>query len=135
MALKGISEKGSYLLNDNGHINQRSSQFFSQDGRSSPRLERKDPVGPGSYEVSSTFLKAGKTNKTSPYHEKASEKQFRITAPSIPSKFLTPFIDGTLSKEQSAVIMQNEFCQISKLIDDPSKLGPGTYNIAGNITS
>jgi hypothetical protein len=59
----------------------------------------------------------------------------RISAPSIPSKHLTPFIDyQTAEQAASNVVLQHEFCQMSKLIDDGSKVGPGSYNITGNLT-
>lgn len=59
----------------------------------------------------------------------------RISAPSIPSKYLTPFIDyQTLEQAASNVVLQHEFCQMSKLYDDGSKVGPGSYNVSGNMT-
>jgi len=59
----------------------------------------------------------------------------RVSAPSIPSKFLTPFIDDKLNPETnaSAVVIEHEFCRMSKLVDDKSRIGPGSYNLAGSL--
>lgn len=46
----------------------------------------------------------------------------KMSVPSIPSRFLTPIIDvGAAEKEGQ------ELCKMSRLVDDPSKVGPGTY--------
>lgn len=58
----------------------------------------------------------------------------KVSAPSIPSKFLTPIIDTSRTDTQSTILVQHEFCQISRLIADPSKVGPGTYNTSGDLT-
>lgn len=57
----------------------------------------------------------------------------KVAAPSIPSKFLTPIIDTSRTDLESHRLMSNEFCQISKLVEDPSKVGPGSYETGGNI--
>lgn len=58
----------------------------------------------------------------------------RLNAPSIPSKLLTPVIDTSKTDSKTNIVMHNEFTTISRLIDDPSKLGPGSYNIAGDMS-
>ena len=46
-----------------------------------------------------------------------------MSVPSIPSRFLTPVIDaGTQDHDDT-----QDICKMSRLVDDPSKVGPGTY--------
>ena len=46
-----------------------------------------------------------------------------MSVPSIPSRFLTPVIDaGTQDPDDT-----QDICKMSRLVDDPSKVGPGTY--------
>eukprot|EP00354_Favella_ehrenbergii_P003086 CAMPEP_0170455956 /NCGR_PEP_ID=MMETSP0123-20130129/3746_1 /TAXON_ID=182087 /ORGANISM="Favella ehrenbergii, Strain Fehren 1" /LENGTH=86 /DNA_ID=CAMNT_0010719263 /DNA_START=484 /DNA_END=744 /DNA_ORIENTATION=- len=47
----------------------------------------------------------------------------KMSVPSIPSRFLTPVIDGTTQQE----VTDAEICKMSRLVDDPSRVGPGTY--------
>ena len=44
----------------------------------------------------------------------------KMSVPSIPSRFLTPIIDVTSDA-------QDEICKMSRLVNDPSKVGPGSY--------
>lgn len=39
---------------------------------------------------------------------------------------MTPVIDESIG--QTAATLENEICKISKLIDDPGRVGPGSYN-------
>ena len=48
----------------------------------------------------------------------------KMSVPSIPSRFLTPIIDGNQDEGEA-----NDVCKMSRLVDDPSKVGPGTYQI------
>ena len=57
--------------------------------------------------------------------------QIKLSAPSIPSKLLSPFIDRNENEKRANVVIPHEFCQFSKMIDDPSRVGPGSYNVAG----
>ena len=47
----------------------------------------------------------------------------KMSVPSIPSRFLTPIIDGS----QDKVDADGDICKMSRLVDDPGKVGPGTY--------
>jgi len=52
LATKGISESGSYLLNDNGHINQRTQPYISLSKAHRPSSDNlMDKPGPGQYEA------------------------------------------------------------------------------------
>ena len=46
----------------------------------------------------------------------------KMSVPSIPSRFLTPVIDATAQQNDD-----QEICKMSRLVDDPSRVGPGTY--------
>jgi len=48
-----------------------------------------------------------------------------MSVPSIPSRFLTPIIDGSQDDGDGS----GDICKMSRLVDDPSKVGPGTYNV------
>ena len=47
----------------------------------------------------------------------------KMSVPSIPSRFLTPVIDGQANQEPNDA----EICKMSRLVDDPSRVGPGSY--------
>jgi hypothetical protein len=48
----------------------------------------------------------------------------KMSVPSIPSRFLTPIIDSqTIEGEDQ------EICKMSRLVDDPSRVGPGSYQL------
>lgn len=49
----------------------------------------------------------------------------KMSVPSIPSRFLTPIIDAN----QEELDGSGDICKMSRLVDDPSKVGPGTYQI------
>lgn len=49
----------------------------------------------------------------------------KMSVPSIPSRFLTPIIDGI--NESST--LNGDICKMSRLVDDPTKVGPGSYSI------
>ena len=46
----------------------------------------------------------------------------KMSVPSIPSRFLMPVIDN-----QPNDASDQEICKMSRLVDDPSRVGPGTY--------
>ena len=46
-----------------------------------------------------------------------------MSVPSIPSRFLTPVIDAGQNDNDES----QDICKMSRLVDDPSKVGPGTY--------
>ena len=50
-----------------------------------------------------------------------------MSVPSIPSRFLTPIIDGNQDDNGDA---SGDICKMSRLVDDPSKVGPGSYVIS-----
>jgi hypothetical protein len=59
----------------------------------------------------------------------------KFSVPSIPSRFLTPVIDASQIESTTATNM-SDYCKMSRLIDDPAKVGPGTYEVSfGNRTS
>ena len=111
------AEKGTYLINDNGHLNQRTQPYLSiaklrtKDTQSpvrSPKISATPvPPGPGSYETNVTaFIHDGRKisgpiicapqNVQSPRERAAvfNPSLSKMTVPSIPSRFLTPVIDG-----------------------------------------
>jgi len=49
----------------------------------------------------------------------------KMSVPSIPSRFLTPIIDGSEGMDPDG-----EICKMSRLVDDPGKIGPGSYQIS-----
>ena len=55
----------------------------------------------------------------------------KMSVPSIPSRFLTPVIDSS-QIESITGITSNEYCKMSRLIDDPTKVGPGAYEPQGH---
>jgi len=48
----------------------------------------------------------------------------KMSVPSIPSRFLTPIIDAVGQDDQDP---SGDICKMSRLVDDPSKVGPGSY--------
>ena len=50
----------------------------------------------------------------------------KMSVPSIPSRFLTPIIDSNATEVDAS----GEICKMSRLVDDPSKVGPGSYQVA-----
>jgi len=48
----------------------------------------------------------------------------KVVCPTIPSKYLTPVIDVSDVKTASN---EPETVKISKLVDDPTRVGPGSY--------
>ena len=49
----------------------------------------------------------------------------KMSVPSIPSRFMTPVIDANTADADDS----QDICKMSRLVDDPSKVGPGTYVI------
>jgi hypothetical protein len=103
-------------------------------------------LGPGYYEQPpSSFERKGRNSNgaiiSAPQHNMSSRVRaalvnpglLKINGPSIPSKLLTPILDTLAIDRESQFIIQNEFCLMGKLIDDPNRLGPGSYNISGNL--
>lgn len=146
MASRGIGDDGTYLINDNGHINQRSQSYISLAKQPIQPVDREN-VGPGQYESVSAFKKGGARDIVGPvFGQKSNEglkqlspsvsrnqDQIRISAPSIPSRYYAPFIDEKDSQDPSKIVLQHEFCTISKVVDDPAKVGPGSYEISGDL--
>ena len=54
----------------------------------------------------------------------------KMSVPSIPSRFLTPIIDVQGANEGDD---GQEICKMSRLVDDPSKVGPGSYFLNDEI--
>lgn len=54
----------------------------------------------------------------------------KMSVPSIPSRFLTPIIDGVDDSADAS----GDICKMSRLVDDPTKVGPGTYQISEEQT-
>lgn len=46
-----------------------------------------------------------------------------MSVPSIPSRFLTPIIDASTADND------DEICKMSRLVDDPRRVGPGSYQL------
>lgn len=111
------AEKGTYLINDNGHLNQRTQPYISiaklttkntQSPVRSPKISATPiPPGPGSYETNVTaFIHDGRKISgpiiCAPQNVQSSRERAamfnpslsKMTVPSIPSRFLTPVIDG-----------------------------------------
>lgn len=87
--IAAINTQGTYLVNDNGHINQRTSSFLPLT-HSEPKTC--DTPGPGQYESPSLF----KIQKPVP-----ASRQFqarKVSSPTIPSKLLSPVIDSTIDR-------------------------------------
>jgi len=112
------AEKGTYLINDNGHLNQRTQPYLSA-AKLSSKGETKSPnrnsrispspvlPGPGSYETNVTAFNHDRNKISGPIicapqnvqspRERAAmfnPSLSKMTVPSIPSRFLTPVIDG-----------------------------------------
>lgn len=51
-----------------------------------------------------------------------------MSVPSIPSRFLTPIIDAAQADPESG-----DICKMSRLVDDPTKVGPGAYDIMDDV--
>lgn len=49
----------------------------------------------------------------------------KMSVPSIPSRFLTPVIDPSQDEFEAS----GDVCKMSRLVDDPGKVGPGSYVI------
>ena len=59
----------------------------------------------------------------------------KFSVPSIPSRFLTPVIDAN-HVESTVTSNMTDYCKMSRLIDDPAKVGPGSYETSfANRTS
>lgn len=48
----------------------------------------------------------------------------KMSVPSIPSRYLMPVID-----QQSGESGEQDVCKMSRLVNDPSRVGPGTYEL------
>lgn len=80
-------------------------------------------VGPGKYETATSVFERNGKNLSGPIISAPSNSQsprlraaavnpglLKISAPSIPSKFLTPVIDTSRTDAQSTILVQHEFC-------------------------
>jgi len=63
--LKGVSEKGTFFINDNGHVNQRV-QNYAHEGRKSSVIQAPNKAGineispgPGSYKPTPSLFEKG----------------------------------------------------------------------------
>ena len=108
-------------------------------------MNREKPIvlpGPGSYETNSPAMSRTRmTRQNSPHglinpitvNQAVSPGRAaavvsnpslqKMSVPSIPSRFLTPVIDANAIVDEE----DQEICKMSRLVDDPSKVGPGTY--------
>ena len=50
----------------------------------------------------------------------------KMSVPSIPSRFLSPVIDASAQPDPDG----SNICKMSRLVDDPSKVGPGSYEVS-----
>jgi hypothetical protein len=55
-----------------------------------------------------------------------------MSVPSIHSRFFTPIIDSSAA-EHTTIDTSGDLCKMSRLINDPSKLGPGQYKVPGML--
>ena len=144
-SFEGLATKDSYIVNDNGHLSQRTQPYAMKKKMVSLAMLR-DPEpetpGPGSYEDLRSSFKSPHTSSPrgpviqpltvmspiSPGRAAAAISNpslQKMSVPSIPSRFLTPIIDAN----QEDVDGSGDICKMSRLVDDPSKVGPGTYQI------
>jgi hypothetical protein len=141
LAQKGLAEAGAYLLNDNGHINQRTESFVNLASKQkvSPlaRMQSSAELGPGQYETAISDFNRKKLRAQVQQKSGSQSLQpgMRVSIPTIPNKFLTPIIDYSSTKEQSALLIHTDSCNIAKLIDDSgARVGPGSYSIEHDVT-
>lgn len=108
MASQGIGDDGTYLINDNGHINQRSQSYVSLN--KSQQSEKEPPnshIGPGTYDyhlkdhIKGGPIFVGKASQKSmnPSDSRNTGNTVRISAPSIPNRYYTPFIEDSNLEE------------------------------------
>ena len=144
--LKHVKEKGTFFTKEtNGHIS-RKVQPFSQKG-TKDKSDR--PVvevpGPGQYENAiscfnpspsminmhqkSVFCKAEKDGSPRFEHQSI-EGLPKMSVPSIPSRFLTPAMDMAPKSsvdDKNDRIQSIDGFQMSRLVNDPGKVGPQSY--------
>eukprot|EP00354_Favella_ehrenbergii_P001691 CAMPEP_0170463468 /NCGR_PEP_ID=MMETSP0123-20130129/8567_1 /TAXON_ID=182087 /ORGANISM="Favella ehrenbergii, Strain Fehren 1" /LENGTH=347 /DNA_ID=CAMNT_0010728905 /DNA_START=11 /DNA_END=1054 /DNA_ORIENTATION=+ len=151
-SMVGLAVADSYIVNDNGHMTQRTQPYaMSKKVLSTAML--KEPVlespGPGQYEsFQSDFISPARKasprgrqgvinpitvlSPVSPGRAAAAVNNpslQKMSVPSIPSRFLTPIIDAAHVDTDSG-----DICKMSRLVDDPSKVGPGTYEVIPEVT-
>ena len=145
LILHGLSSKDSFLINDNGHINQKPQIYATQNKKvTTVQAQNFSPElpGPGQYEtLKSDFTKRQKGQKQGPVINPITVNQAispgraaaiisnpslqKMSVPSIPSRFMTPVIDANTADPEDS----QDICKMSRLVDDPTKVGPGTYVI------
>ena len=142
-----MSSQDKFYVQDNGHINMRS-QTYSHVKKNVTQIqmarEKQEVPGPGSYDTtrgvnvhsSPHKVTGGLINPVSSASAVSPGKAAaagsnpslqKMSVPSIPSRFLTPVIDGSTQKD-------SEICKINRLVDDPGRLGPGTYELNEELT-
>ena len=146
--MRGVAQKETFLINDNGHLNQRMQQYAHHNRKvTTLQVANQQPEqpGPGQYEaIVSDFDKNSPTclvakggpgpvinpvsvlQAVSPGRAAAAASNpslQKMSVPSIPSRFLTPVIDAGSQDHDDT----QDICKMSRLVDDPSKVGPGTY--------
>lgn len=94
---KELDDHTSYIIKDNGHINQRTQQYAFQTQRDSSLATIKETPGPGSYQINdSSFatFKKGSQQKTknsgmgSPLNGGMGSGYMNMSIPTIPSRYL-----------------------------------------------
>jgi len=149
--LTGMSSKDKFFVQDNGHINMRTQHYSGVNkGATQIQLNRQkafEVPGPGTYETTApVYVTNGMTRHPSPHKISgavinpitvvqavapgraaaavSNPSLQKMSVPSIPSRFLTPIINANPGQTED-----NEVCKMSRLIDDPSRLGPGSYQL------
>jgi len=104
-----------------------------------------DKPGPGQYETNVSSFKSvsiRKNKSIQPNHQsshgaskthwtsKVGIAHHKVSIPSIPSRYLTPVINMHGDKDENG----QDVCKISRLVNDPTRVGPGTYEINNQIS-
>lgn len=113
-------------------MNLASKQKFSSPFAG---VKKSVELGPGQYEtaVSDFNQKKQQQRQQQQKGSKSIQPGMRVSIPSIPNKFLTPIIDYSSTKDQSAILIHTDNCNIAKLVDDRAKVGPGSYSFDQDV--
>ena len=146
-----MSSKDKFFTIDNGHVNIRPQQYSTIKKNITQIQMNKETIdipGPGSYNTIAAVPSKGMTRNASPSSKGSgaiinpitviqavspgraaaavsNPSLQKMSVPSIPSRFLTPVIDANAHQENE----DQEICKMSRLVDDPSRVGPGTYHL------
>eukprot|EP00347_Sterkiella_histriomuscorum_P010908 403374461 len=159
---KKLDDHTSYIIKDNGHLNQRTQQYAFQTTRDSSLKMIKDTPGPGSYDISkSTFSIGNNQNHIMQQYQGMSSGLrkknslggqispktgaaiglsgfLNMSIPSIPSRYIQPNLDiDDNEMEQSQTIGLDGALtngKVKMITNDSSRLGPGTYQISDYLT-